>query len=360
MKPKRLLTSLTLCLFVSTLTSHAQAEDIKIGALLCLSGACADTGNNSLKGIQLAIEEIERTTEDKIELVVENSDELNGSAPVSAYHSIRRKLDNAFIIGPSWSVGGMSVAPIAAKDQKVLMISPSLGVREFKEFGENLFCVWPHDDVGTKELANRAISRGQKHFAVIAHIAPWDLAQAKAFKEKIVELGGTVDPYIEYQPNELDLKTYALKILKSKADAVYLSNYAQAGIFSRELDKYGYKGVKYASYMDKIQIEQAKGSLEGVEFNFQPEASPTFSKNYFQKFSEKPNTSADTAYDSLNLIYKSIKETKSKDPAVVSKHMLTIKNYQGASGEITFDEKGGITRPPAFFVLKGEKYERVE
>ncbi len=350
----------TLTLIISSFTSYAVAENIKIGALLCLSGACADIGENSLKGIQLAIDQIKEKDGDQIDLVLENSDELNGSAPVSAYHSLRRKLDNAFIIGPTWSIGGMAIAPIVAKDPKVLLMSPSLGVREFKEFGDNLFCVWPHDDVGTKELAKRAFSRGQKHLAIIAHIAPWDLAQAKTFKETIIKLGGTVDPYIEYQTNELDLKTYALKIVKSKADAVYLSNFAQAGIFSRELNKYGYKGVKYASYMDRIQIEQAKGNLEGVEFNFQPEGSEDFSTAYLKKFNEKPNTSADTAYDALNLIYKSIKETKSQDPAVVSKHLLTIKNYHGASGEITFDEKGGITRPPAFFVLKGEKYERVE
>ncbi len=349
-----------LTLFALTKPSLIIAENIKVGALICLSGACADTGNNSLRGIQLAIDQIKEKHGDTVELVVENSDELNGAAPVSAYLSLRRKLDNAFIIGPSWSVGGMAIAPIAAKDPKVLLMSPSLGVREFKEFGENIFCTWPHDDVGTKELARRAFSKGQKHFAVIAHIAPWDLAQAKAFKEKIIELGGTVDPDIEYQPKELDLKTYVLKIVKSKADAVYLSNYAQLGLFAKELNKYGFKGAKYASYMEKIQIDQAKGNLEGVEFNMQPEGSEEFLNAYFKKFKVRPGTAADTSYDSLNLIYNSIKETKSEDPAVISKYLVNIKNYQGASGEITFDEKGGITRPPAFFFLKGEKYQRVQ
>jgi ABC-type branched-subunit amino acid transport system substrate-binding protein len=276
MKPKHLLASLVLSLFVSTLTSYTQAEDIKVGALLCLSGACADTGNNSLKGIQLAIEELEKSTDDKIELVVENSDELNGSAPVSAYHSIRRKLDNAFIIGPSWSVGGMSVAPIAAKDPKVLLMSPSLGVKEFNESGDNIFNIWPHDDTGTKALAQRAYASGHKKISIIAHTSAWDLTQVKTFKTEFERLGGEVSPYIEYQPSEIDLKTYALKILKSKSDAIYLSNYIQLGLFTKELKKYGYKGKKYSSYVDKIQIEQSQGNLEGVEFSFQPEGSKEF------------------------------------------------------------------------------------
>lgn len=62
----------------------------------------------------------------------------------------------------------------------------------------------------------------------------------------------------------------------------------------------------------------------------------------------------------MNLIYKAIKETKSLEPSVVSQHLLTTKGYQGASGEISFDKQGGIERAPAFFVLKGDSFERIE
>jgi len=269
-------------------------------------------------------------------------------------------MNKAFIIGPSWSMGGMPVVPIAAKDKDVLMISPSIGIREFNESGDNIFLVWPHDDVGTKALANRAYTSGKRKISVIAHISPWDLTQAKTFKEEFERLGGKVEPYIEYQTSETDIKTYALKVLKSNSDAIYLSNYIQSGIFAKELKKYSYKGKKYASYLDKIQIEQAQGALEGVEFSFQPEGSKEFTDAFYKKFNEKPNTSADTAYDAMNLIYSAIKATGSNETKEVAQYLLTVKNYKGASGEITFDAQGGITRVPAFFVLRGEEFVRVE
>lgn len=351
MKPKHILASLILNILISTLNSYALAEGVKIGALVCLTGPCATVGSSSLKGIQLAIEQIKERDGIDIELLTENSDELSGSGPVTAYHSLRRRMDNALIIGPSWSVGGMAIVPIASKDEKVLLFSPSLGVREFNEAGERIFNIWPHDDVGTKALAKRAFDSGKRKIAIFSQISPWDLTQSKTFKEEFERLGGEINPYIEYPMNETELKAYVLKIIRSKPDATFLSTF-QAGLMAKELKRYGYKGGKYAPYIDKIQVEQSQGSLEGLEFSFQPEGSKEFTDAFVKKFNEKPNTSADTAYDALNLIYKSIKETKSQDPAVVSKHMLTIKNYPGASGDITFDEKGGITRPPAFFVLK--------
>jgi cyclase len=47
------------------------------------------------------------------------------------------------------------------------------------------------------------------------------------------------------------------------------------------------------------------------------------------------------------------------NPKIISKTLLTIKNYKGASGEISFDSKGGIIRPPTIMKLVGGKYENV-
>ncbi len=44
---------------LSTITAYAQEnKEIKIGVVLCLTGACQASGNSSLKGLQLARDEI--------------------------------------------------------------------------------------------------------------------------------------------------------------------------------------------------------------------------------------------------------------------------------------------------------------
>jgi len=56
-------------------------------------------------------------------------------------------------------------------------------------------------------------------------------------------LGGEIVRLIETQPNETDLRTPALKIIKSNPDVVFLANYVQVGPAARRLrDSSGLKG----------------------------------------------------------------------------------------------------------------------
>jgi branched-chain amino acid transport system substrate-binding protein len=331
-------------------------NNIKIGALLCLTTSCADYGKNSLDGVLLAVEQEKERGGLNVEVVVEDSSDSNTKTTVSAYQSIVRKLDNDLIIGPSWTVGGLSISPLISKDHNVLVISPSVGVREFNESGENIFNVWPHDDVSTSALAERSYAQGIRNIAIVVTMEPWEQTQAKTFKTKFESLGGTITSYIEYLSTETDLRTFALKTLKSKPEAVLFANYNHIGLYAKELTKLGYKGKKLSILLDKIQIDQSQGSLEGVEFTINPEADKIFKDAFTKKFSREPGISADMAYDAMNLFIKSIKETKSLEPKILAKHLLTIKDYKGASGIIKFDDKGGIIRPTSIMKLVGDKY----
>ena len=357
MKISKLL--LLILLIQSTLSAQELPSKIKIGALLCLTTSCADYGKNSLDAVMLAAEEEKAKGGLDVEIVIEDSSDSTPKQTVSAYQSIIKKLENDIIIGTSWSVGGLPIAPIVAKDPNVLMISPSIGLRDFNESGDNIFNVWPHDDVGTSALAEKIYKDGLRKVSIVVTMEPWEQTQAKTFKSKFEKLGGEVVSYIEYLSSQSDVKTYALKSVKPKPDAVLMANYNHMGLFAKELKRLSYKGKILGLLMDKIQIDQSQGALEGVEFTMNPEADPKFKDAFTKKYGRAPGISADMAYDAFNLLVKVIKESKTLDPKVLSKKLLEIKDYNGVSGKITFDSKGGIVRPATIMKLVGDKYEFV-
>jgi branched-chain amino acid transport system substrate-binding protein len=124
-----------------------------------------ETGTNALRGVQLAQEQINKSggiLGRQIELVVQDTREMDSPAnAVSAYRQLRLDSDIELFVGPSWTVGGLPVAPIAARDNVVVM-APSIGLEGFNEASDNLFNLWPHDSVATKALAQYAIDHGWK------------------------------------------------------------------------------------------------------------------------------------------------------------------------------------------------------
>lgn len=63
MKLLKMLAFLSLIPLLSPLNALATKTDktLKVGALLCLSGVCAETGSNSLRGLELAAEQINKS-----------------------------------------------------------------------------------------------------------------------------------------------------------------------------------------------------------------------------------------------------------------------------------------------------------
>ena len=86
----------------------SNSEPIKIGVLLCLTGDCAEWGENSLNGLKLASEEINNNggvLGRPVELVIQDSAEDNPADSVSAYRQlVLQKVK--YIIGPNWTKGG--------------------------------------------------------------------------------------------------------------------------------------------------------------------------------------------------------------------------------------------------------------
>lgn len=348
---KKLLFTVVVLLFLAYLRFAEPPNDasnsIPVGVLLCLQGVCSEWGENALKGAMLAAEEINSAgglNGKQIELIVEDSAEgVSVGRTISAFRSLKNK-GTRFLIGPSWTPAGLALAPIVSKDKDIIMMSPSLGVASFNETAKNLFTLWPHDSHTTEKIARHMYQLGIRRVAIFSSEQPWDQLQGRTFEKEFVRLGGTVTIRLEPNPGKQDIKVEATKVVASRPEAVFLSNFQQLAIALKEMRKLKFKGVRATILIDETRIKNAEGAMSGVWYAKFPEAKEEFTEAFRLRFGDVPGPSAATAYDAIYAFAKAY----SKNPVVdisLAKQLLEQRTL-GASGEIVFDTKGGLVRVP--------------
>lgn len=361
MKPA-LLCFFSLCLALTSRTLFADQKDWTIGVMVCLSGECAESGSNSMKGIELAVEEINKTggvLGRKLVIKAEDTDEgkSSGVGAVTAFRKLIEDPEIKFIVGPSWTPGGLSVAPLAAKRPDVIVTSPSLGVADFNEAGDNIFNLWPHDRYATRFLADFAYKKGWKKVAIFSSQQPWEHLQGNTFAEEFKELGGDVAVKLDPLPTVADLRSECLRIRAAQPDAVFLSNYTQMGVAAKQLRLVGYQGPFFAILMSDSRVKIAKGALEGAVYAGYPEPASQFASSFKERFSESPGIGADTSYDTVKLYADAVKAAGSLSVDTVKAQLLKMK-LEGASGTIEFDEFGGVRKDPVLYQIVGNQMIR--
>jgi branched-chain amino acid transport system substrate-binding protein len=343
-------------------TSVAESPSWRVGVMVCLSGACAESGRNSLEGVQLAVDEINSkggVLGHQVDLKVEDTVEgtSSGAGAVSAFRKLLEDSSIHFLIGPSWTPGGLSVAPIAAKRSDIILTSPSLGVADFDRAGDNIFNLWPHDEDATRNLASFALTKGWKRVAVFSSQQPWELLQGTTFSDEFARQGGHVVVKVEPLPTQPDLRAEALRIRSAKPDAVFLSNFTQMGVGAKQLRDLGYKGPLFAILMDDTRIETSAGALDDSIYSGYPAPDPGFSTSFRARYHKEPGIGADTAYDTMKLYAWAVTEAGTFDPGKV-KSTIQSATLPGASGIIRFDKFGGVKKDPVLYVVRGKEKVR--
>ncbi|MBU2509335.1 ABC transporter substrate-binding protein, partial [Patescibacteria group bacterium] len=116
-----------------------------------------------------------------------------------------------------------------------------------------------------------------------------------------------------------------------------------------ELEDRNYKGKIYvstASLDDRDLIKTAAQNLAGVKFasfeNYTGETYDDFAAAYKIAYNETPGIHAAETYDAVQILAKAM-EDKGFDAAGIVGGLYGIKNYNGASGKITFDNNGDVS-----------------
>lgn len=333
------------------------------GAILPLTGDLAKFGSSFRNGIELAVSE----SPIPVKIVYED-DAADPNRSALAF----RKLVDAdrvpLVIGGAISSGALSIAPIADREQ-VVLLSPAATAPALSEF-HYFFRVQPSDFYEGTLMARFSLNDLQvKQMAIVYVNNDWGKGLADVFAREYQRLGGVVNPTYAFERQATDFRTIIDRLKASKTERVYLLGYLDELLsFLQQGTELGLKAKYLGAFslydpeiLAKIPPEHLEGSYMTVPV-YDPASSnkvvSNFAASYKKSFNADPDQFAAHAYDCAKLALQALKEGK-KDGKSIASYIRSLGNFEGVTGEMNF-RSGDVVKPYRIFTVAKGSYSYVK
>jgi branched-chain amino acid transport system substrate-binding protein len=211
--------------------------------------------------------------------------------------------------------------------------------------------------------ASFATKKGYKKGAVIYVNNDWGNGLKEGFDKDFKAGGGEVVSAESVEPDLKDFRTVLIKVKSMAPDFVYIPVHPdQAGVLLKQAKELSLK-IQFLgadSFSEKSILTVAGTSAEGVIFTMPAKSAGAvydeFQKKYKAKFNSDASYISAAAYDAVMVIAKALTEA-GVDADKIKVALGNIKNYQGASGDITFDKNGDVVNKKFdLLVIKNSEY----
>jgi branched-chain amino acid transport system substrate-binding protein len=328
------------------------AEAVTIAAIFAKTGIAAKDNAPNFQGVSLAVEEINNQgglLGRKLEVIeLDNKSSFIGSKQAALKAA---ELDIIAVIGAAWSSHSLAIAPVLQQAQ-IPMISPISTNPKVTLIGNFIFRVCFTDPFQGKVMAQFAYRDLKARSAIILTNVNSDfsIGLAKFFEKSFIQSGGKVLWEGEYKEKAIDFSNVLKKVRLLIPNVVFVPGYITDSAFiikqARQMEIQsiflggdGWSGDQMYKYGGK--------AIEGSYYSQHWHSEVPFSRslqlqaNYHTKYGKKilPGF-LPSAYDAVMLLDNAIRRAQSLKPKKLRDTLATTKNFQGATGTITFDENG--------------------
>lgn len=328
---------------------HDEADVIKIGAILPLSGKSAAYGNWIREALELVKEETNAAggiNGVPLEVIYED-DQGQPRVAASAMQKLT-SIDKVPIVYGSWiSSCVLAQAPIAERTRTVVMaeaISPKI-----REAGDYIFRFDPDARLALAKLV--PFVADQRHLKVgIFYINnDFGLDQANVFRAGIEKRGGTVVFMEGYDPAATDFRTALAKLRELDPDAIFMPGYLEMATILKQAREMGVPAQFYSSFpFENVNILEIAGeSAEGVIYPYFFDAHSTnpvmldYQKRYSQRYGRPSEGFAALAYGGMTIIVDVLRRV-GPVPEKIKDELYKVEDYPSPFGPVSFDDKGDI------------------
>ncbi len=335
-----------------------EADVIKIGANLPLTGEVAIYGQNDKKGIDLALAESELDI--KIEVLYED----NKGTQKDAVQAANKLMNENVIAIIDDAISGISLATIPIYEKSnVPLISTGATNPALSGISRFFFRVWNSDAEEGKFAAEASFNNLGKRNVIILYLnSDYGLGLKNVFEEKYTSLGGKVKKTIAFDENLRDYRALVNQFKNESYDIIYIIGYApQTGLLVKNIKEQRINKTILSAVTTEDQkfIELAGDASEGVIYVFN--SMPTgenynhFVSAYKNKYNEEPQLLTDVGYDAMKLILIAIRNG-ARTGNDVKDYLTNMDAYEGASGLIKFDERGDVHKPMVLKMIRHKKF----
>lgn len=361
---KRFVLLVAICIVYSSLCAQVYAEPVKIGVILPLTGDFAFFGEQAKQGIELAVDEINRSVEN-VKVIFEDEKCL----PKEALNSFKKltSLDKVdYILGPACTGSIVTVASTANSLKKYMMALLDTN-RPVAEAGEYVYSLGYSSEEEAEIVADYMRKQKISKVAVIFEDDSWAVNVKDAFTKKFKSHGGQIvaeeSQVVGQGVSAPDYRSVIMRAVKPKPEALYVVPAYNGGYFLRQIRSLGNQlpvfGPDTFAITEVIEIagEKANGVIcANAIVDEESLVAKELKKKLREKFSKEPTSIFYSAlgYDGLRILFKA-----AKAGVPFPRAMSEVAYSDGVIKVQGFDLEGMSELRAGLFQIRDQKISRI-
>lgn len=322
--------------------SKENSEQIKIAAVLSLSGDAAYDGESIRDGIELAKSDLAKEGVD-LEVTYED-DETDVAKTLSALQKVIAIEKPHAIIGPTWSFLASASAGLL-KDNNIPAFQPA-NTSEFVEAnGAPIFFGTVKNAMKEEPVTEFLKKYDAKRVAVIIDGTAWGHSHIDVFKKSAENVSAEIvlQEEINFGAETNRMADIMSKVANSEIDAILWTGFeSEALIMLKKHVEFGLTMpiLGESLLVDGNRKEIAK-EVKGEIYILNPDSSVEFRKKFSDHYGYDPDGYADSAYDGTMMLVEAIQNTDGSHEAVIE-YLSNVTDYDGYFTHYNFDENGDV------------------
>lgn len=368
---KKILSLLAASFFVFSCTKKTNDNEIVLGSYSSNTGATATFGVYQLRGIEMAVEEINAKggiNGKKIKHI--NYDNKSDSDETLAVVNRLISQDKVVAIIGEATSGRSKIGAGVAQQYHIPMLSSSATNPDVTKVGNYIFRACFIDPfqgyvmakfmTENLKLKKAAIMRDTKN--------DYSVGLSDIFAEKLKGMGGTIVTDVAYQEGDIDFKSQLTAIKAKGVDAIFIPGYYnEVALVAKQAKELGIKAPLLGGdgWSSPKLYEIAKDAINGNYFSnhYTTESKDPktveFVKAFKAKYNEVPDVMAALAYDATYMMAEAISKTKTVTSENIRDELAKIKDFHGVTGQMSMDANRDAVKSAVVVQVEGENYKYV-
>jgi len=334
------------------------ADEVIIGVFEPMTGVQAAGGQQTMEGINLAIEQTTEVLGRPIKVVLVD----NKSEKVESANAVARLIEYEKVVaivgsyGSGNTIAGGEVANAAGVP--VVGCSPT---NPLVTLGKPyIFRACFIDPFQGAVMANFAVTELKAKTAVIIQdiSSDYSVGLSSFFRDAFIKLTGdskSVAGVISYQSSDQDFTAQLTYAAGKKPDVVFVpaGQYGDGALIIKQGKEMGITGIFLggdtweAPEFIEVGGKAVEGSYYSTHFDASAvttKAAEKFNKDFQAKYNRLPSAFAALGFDAFNMVIDAIKRAGSADPKAIRDALAVTKDYEGVTGIITLDLNGDAVK----------------
>lgn len=331
---------------------------IKIGANLELSGSVASYGQSIAEGIDLAVENLNKSggINGKKLAVIKVDNKSDAAEATNAAIKLTSQDKVAAIIGAATSGNTVAQTQVATNNKTVLLTptgtSLNITAKADGSVNDYMFRTCFIDPFQGRVAANFAAGELKVKSAAIFADSASEYAKglAASFKETFTQAGGTIVAQEAYVAKDTDFRATLTRIKSLNPDSIFIPGYyEEVGLIVKQARELGITiPLIGADGWDSPKLVDLAGAAAlnntYIANHYSSEDPDKMIQDFVQAFKGKysgkaPDGFGALGYDSVYLLADAIKRAGSTDGSKIKDALAQTKDLQLVTGKITLDKQ---------------------